>query len=46
VLVGTRIEQELEAPTRNSRKQTIRFGKSDDLILSGPMTVRSATGLR
>jgi hypothetical protein len=44
--VRTRNEQRPEALARSYRNRTIWFGKLEGLILSGPMTVRDAIGLR
>jgi hypothetical protein len=44
--VGTRIEQELEAPVQNSRNRALQFGKSNYPVLSGPTIVSGAAGLR
>jgi hypothetical protein len=42
--VSTRNEQELKAPTQNRANQTVRFGKLDDLVSSGPTVVKGTVG--
>jgi hypothetical protein len=44
--VATRNEQELDAPVQNYRNWTIRFGKPDPPVFSGPTVVSGATELR
>jgi hypothetical protein len=44
--IRTRNEQEPKALAQNYRNQTVQFGKSNDLILSEPTTVRGVAGLR
>jgi hypothetical protein len=43
---ATRNKQRPEAPTRNSRNQTVRFQETDGPVLSRPMVVRGTAGLR
>jgi hypothetical protein len=45
-MFATRNEQEPEAPARNWRNWTVRFGKPNGPVLSGPTTVKGPTGLR
>jgi hypothetical protein len=44
--VATQNEQRPEAPAQNSRNRTIQFQEPDGSVLSGPMAVRGAAGLR
>jgi hypothetical protein len=44
--VVTQIGQEPEAPARNRKNQTARFGKPDGPILSIPTAVRGAASTR
>jgi hypothetical protein len=44
--VGTRIEQEPEAPVLNSRNWIVRFDKLDGSVLLGSTAVRGAAELR
>jgi hypothetical protein len=43
--VATWNKQELKAPPQNYEIRTVRFGKPDDPVLSGPMTIRGVTDL-
>jgi hypothetical protein len=44
--VATQMRQEPEAPGRNYRNWTVRFGKLDSPVLSIPTAVRGAAGTR
>jgi hypothetical protein len=46
LFVATRIGQESEAPARNKKNQTVRFGKQDGLVLSTLTAVRGTADTR